>query len=450
MQFPKGFLLGAATSAYQIEGAYNLGGRGLSIWDVFSHSPSKIHNNENGDVACDHYHRFEEDVALMQELGLQTYRFSVSWSRVLPTGRGEVNSEGLQFYDNLVDALIKAKIVPQMTLYHWDLPQALQEEGGWQNRKVIDDYLNYAKILFDHFNGRVQIWTTFNEVFCIAALGHSLGVFAPGFKDPQAAVTVAHHVNLAHARAVGLFRESAISGQIGIVQCMLSVHREQENNACIQNARMADGLFNRWYIEPSLLGEYPADIVAYNQRLGLELPLEAGDMDELRSNRGDFFGLNYYERIRVSDTPQGAIFDWHSCVNLKPVKDSYYTEMGWEVYPEGIYEILLRLKKDYNNPVLYVSENGAAMKDQNLKEGVVQDVDRLGYLQAHLVQCKNALDSGVDLRGYYYWSFLDNFEWARGFVPRFGLVHVDYKTQVRTPKMSAQWYSEFIKSQNQL
>jgi len=446
IQLPKDFLLGAATSSYQIEGGWNESGKGLSIWDTFSHTPGKIYNNENGDIACDHYNRYKEDVTIMKELNLKGYRFSISWPRIFPKGRGEVNETGARFYDNLINELVSAGIEPCVTLYHWDLPQALSDEGGWVNRRIINDFVEYARFCFKRYGDRVKKWATFNEAYIVAHLGYEIGRFAPGITDPRKASQVSHHINLAHAMAVASFREIKAAGEIGIVHCMSPVHNMDRTESGAQKARYMDGIWNRWYSDPTLLGIYPEDIMNNKKNQGTAPEIMPGDMDIIKHNRCDFLGINYYFRFRVYDNGPDKPFDWSECVNCKEVPGAKISEMGWEVYPEGLYELVKRIDSDYGKIPLYIMENGIALKDDKyLSDGSIDDDERISYIKSHLESCLKSINDGVNLRGYYYWSLMDNFEWASGYSKKFGLVKIDHKTLERSVKKSGKWYGEFIK-----
>ncbi|MFP4466005.1 MAG: GH1 family beta-glucosidase [Candidatus Goldiibacteriota bacterium] len=447
IKFDKDFIFGAATSSYQIEGAWDKDGKGPSIWDVFTHQKGNIRNNDTGDTACAHYEKYREDIELMKELNLKSYRFSVNWARIFPEGRGSINPKGLEFYDGLVDGLLDAGIEPNATLYHWELPYALHNEGGWENREIIDDFAEYASFMFEHFKGRIKLWSTFNETYVVANLGYRMGVFAPGIKNEKKAVQVSHNLNIAHARAVKKFREKEIPGKIGIVHCLTPVHEMEDTPSCRHNAGLVDGMFNRWFMDPSFKGSYPEDIMKRFTEAGIAPQIENGDMEEIKKYKADWLGINYYFRTRVFDNRSpGGEFDWKKTVNITPVKGARYTQMGWEVYPEGIYEILKHVSDNYNISEIYIAENGAAMKDTEIDDnGVVVDNDRLEYIKDHLEKCRKAIDEGVPLKGYYYWSLMDNFEWAHGYDPRFGIIRIDYDTLGRTIKKSGRWYAQVIK-----
>lgn len=437
-RFPAGFLWGAATSSYQIEGAWNADGKGLSIWDTFSHTPGKIQDGSTGDVACDHYHRWREDVALMRDLGLKAYRFSISWPRVLPEGRGALNPQGLDFYDRLVDALLEAGIEPFITLYHWDLPQALQDLGGWANRDVAYYFADYAAVLVRRLGDRVAWWATHNEPWVVAWLGYARGQHAPGLRNLKLSLPVAHHLLLSHGLAVDVLRDGAPTAQVGIVLNLSPVHPASSQPQDALAVQRVDGFLNRWFLDPLFRGSYPADAWALAMAGGMAPSVRPGDMAQI-SRRLDFLGVNYYTRAVVTHDPQAEFG-----VRYVPVDGSMYTEMGWEVYPQGLYELLVRLHREYRVPALLVTENGAAFADTLTSEGCVHDEARQNYLRAHVLAAHRALQEGVPLRGYFVWSLLDNFEWAYGYTKRFGLVYVDYSTQRRILKDSAFWYRKII------
>jgi beta-glucosidase len=446
-KFPKDFIFGAATAAYQVEGAWNEDGRGPSVWDTFSHTPGKIHNNENGDVAADHYHRYRDDIKLMKQMNLKGYRLSISWSRIFPKGTGAVNEAGARFYDNLINELLKAGIEPNVTLFHWDLPQALSDKGGWPDRGIIDAFANYAEFCFKRYGDRVKKWATFNEAYIIAIGGYQTGAFAPGLKDPKLAIQASHHINLSHAAAYERFKKLGISGEVGIVHCLSPVHNMDGSKAAQQKMKMVDGMWNRWFLEPSLKGSYPADVMTVLKGHGIAPVILDGDMEKIKNNRPDFLGVNYYFRFRLYDGEVDSSMNWLSQINSQPVPDAKYTEMGWEIYPKGLYELLTWISSEYPPIPLYVTENGMAAPDIVRQDKSIDDEDRKEYLREHLESCLKAISEGVNLKGYYYWSLMDNFEWAKGYSKRFGLIYIDYTTQSRTIKKSGQWYTDFIKNQ---
>jgi len=437
MTFPKGFIWGVATAAYQIEGAWNEDGKGESIWDRFSHTPGKIADGDTGDVACDHYHHWREDVALMKELGLHAYRFSVSWPRLLPEGRGRVNAAGLDFYSRLVDALLEATIEPFITLYHWDLPQALQDQGGWPARDTAEAFVEYADLVTCRLGDRVKHWITFNEPFVSAFVGYLEGRHAPGHSDLDEALAAAHHLLLAHGWAVPVIRRNSPGAQGGITLNLSGQTPASPSVADRAAAWLRDGVINRWFLDPLSARGYPADIV---QHYGNPMDfVQAGDLEAIAVPL-DFLGVNYYTRGVVRSSVVTEAENAPRTVFPNPDR----TEMGWEVYPEGLYEILGRVHFDCRFPALYVTENGAAYPDQIGPDGQVDDPLRAAFLKEHLEAAARAIEAGVPLHGYFAWSLMDNFEWAHGYSKRFGLIYVDYQTQRRILKTSAHWYSQVI------
>lgn len=439
-RLPDGFLLGAATSAQQIEGAAREGGRGESVWDRFAATPGKIADGSDPSVACDHFHRWREDVALMRELRLDAYRFSIGWSRVMPGGRGPANAAGLDFYDALVDELLAAGITPFVTLNHWDLPQALDERGGWGARDTVDAFLDYAAAAAARLGDRVKHWITHNEPWCIATLGHEDGHHAPGRRDPAEALRVAHHLLLSHGRALDVLRREAKGAEAGITLILSAVEAASGSDADRDAARQYDGTFNRWFLDPLFRGAYPADVVADRVRRGHlaspELPfVRPGDLEAI-ATPADFLGVNYYSRAVMKAGPDGH----PEGVPQAPKED--LTEMGWEVWPRGLRDLLARLTREYDPRALHVTENGAAFADAPGPDGRVSDPRRVEYLRAHLEAALDAVAEGVPLRGYFAWSLLDNWEWGLGYAKRFGLYRVDFGTQRRTPKDSALFYRE--------
>ncbi len=432
-KFPPDFLWGTATAAYQIEGAHDANGKGRSIWDTFSHTPGKIERGETGDDACDHYHRYRDDVALMADLGLNAYRFSIAWSRVLPEGTGAPNQRGLDFYNRLVDALLAQRIRPFITLYHWDLPQALEDRGGWGVRDTAAAFGEYAALMGRTLGDRAKDWITLNEPLASTTAGYIFGVHAPGKQDPRLGFQVSHHLNLAHGAAVRALRSTVPGAHIGITQVSLPVYPASDSEADRVATRRYDGFVNRWYWDPPLVGRYPQDIL---ERLGPLAPqIEAGDLERV-SPPIDFFGHNSYTRAIVKDDPDSAVTGVAQVRGPGPK-----TEMGWEVYPEHLYDALTRLTRDYRAPDIYITENGAAFADE-VVNGQVKDLQRADYLHTHLAACHRAIAAGVKLRGYFCWSLLDNFEWSYGYGKRFGLIHVDYATQRRIIKESGRYFGE--------
>ncbi|MEJ7138375.1 GH1 family beta-glucosidase [Amphibiibacter pelophylacis] len=430
--FPQDFVWGVATSAYQIEGAVQEGGRGPSVWDVFCQKPGVIADASDGSRACEHYQRWESDVDLIASLGVNAYRFSVSWPRVQPLGEGAWNEAGFAFYDRLLSRLEALGIEAHLTLNHWDLPQALQEKGGWESRETCEHFVRYALEISRRFGSRVKSLCTHNEPWVIAVLGHEHGVFAPGIKSRRAAIQVAHHLLLSHGMALKAMREAGVKAALGIVLNLSPIYPASSSAADVAKARLDDGLNARWYLDPLFFGRYPADVMAH---LGNDAPVvQAADMAMIAQPL-DFLGVNYYTRNFASS---GNPWDVSSTGNQ-------VTDMGWEVYPQGLTELLCRLHADYPVPSLWVTENGAAFKDTE-RDGVVDDPDRVAYLQRHIQAAWNAREKGVPVGAYFAWSLMDNFEWASGYAKRFGLVYVNYQTQQRTLKSSAHWYSGFLKA----
>ena len=444
MEFPDGFTWGAATAAYQIEGAVHEDGRGESIWDRFSHTPGKTANGDTGDIACDHYHRWRQDLDNMKALGLNAYRFSISWPRVFPAGRGALNRKGLDFYGTLVDGLLEKGIKPAVTLYHWDLPQALQDRGGWTNRDTALYFADYAAAMYAHLGDRVGTWITLNEPQVSAFIGYAYGRHAPGFTDYRMGVQASHELMMAHALAVAAYRELFPGkGSIGITLNLHSMYPLTDSAEDEAAARLADGVMNRWLLDPVFKGSYPQDVLDLYRAKGVAHRMEEDDLPCLSRNPPDFLGVNYYSPTRIQ-----RVDPHHPILGYEPVTppDCSKTEMNWEVYPEGLYDLLTRLSRDYGNPVVSITENGAAYADSRVERGQVQDDDRIEYLASHIREALRAIKSGVRLEGYYVWSLMDNFEWGYGYSKRFGITHVDYATQVRTWKKSAGWYRDLIAS----
>ncbi len=439
IRFPDGFLWGAATSAYQIEGSPLADGAGPSIWHRFSHTPGLTANNDTGDVACDHYRRWESDVALMQELGLNAYRFSVAWGRVLPAGRGAVNRAGLAFYERLVDALLARGITPNVTLYHWDLPAALDDRGGWLNPDVADWFADYARVMFRALGDRVPMWVTLNEPWVVAHNGYLEGLLAPGHRNLFEMPVVTHNLMRAHGAAVQAYRAEA-GQRIGLVVNLEPKYPATDRPEDAAAAQRADAYMNRQYLDPALLGAYPE---AMPEIFGEAWPHFPDDELRLIKQPIDFVGVNYYTR---SVTAHDALL---LPLRARGVRQPHrtYTETGWEVFPEGLTRVLVWVTERYGRVPLYVTENGAAFYDPpKAIHGRVEDPLRVDYYRQHLRAVHDAVRQGADVRGYFAWSLLDNFEWSLGYAKRFGLVHVDYETQKRTPKSSATYYAEVIRS----
>jgi beta-glucosidase len=453
IQFPPQFLWGAATSAYQIEGAHNVDGRAPSIWDSFAKTPGRVVNGDNGDVACDSYHRVEEDVALLKQMGARAYRFSIAWPRVMPKGRGEVNPQGLAYYKRLVSLLRDAGITPMATLYHWDLPQALHDEGGWMNRRTAQDFAAFAGVMFDALGENVPFWFTVNEPWCASILSHAIGEHAPGEKDLNRAITVAHHLLLGHGLAMTEFRKRKLGGQIGMAPNVDWREPYSQDPEDIAACERGLDWFNRWFIDPIYHGRYPAAMVARYAELGIRAPIEHGDMATI-SQRPDMLGINYYTgsfakapanplTLRPGDSAQKQM---DALRNLDTVNVPGFakTHIDWPIFPEGFTKVLMWLRDEYGNPPVFITENGACDNTQVGYDGQVHDALRVEYMHRHVIALHRAIRSGCDIRGYMAWSLLDNFEWAYGYGKRFGLVHVDFGTQQRTPKDSYHWYSQLI------
>ena len=443
--FPDDFIWGAATSAYQIEGAWDEDGKGESIWDRFSHTTGTIEDGSTGDVACDHYHRWPEDIALMKELGLRAYRFSVSWPRILPAGRGKVNQAGLDFYSRLVDGLLEAGIEPFLTLYHWDLPQSLQDEGGWAVRSTAEAFAEYADVLSRHLGDRVKHWITHNELFSIAFWGYQMGEHAPGLTDFPTSLRVIHHLLLSHGWAVPVLRRNSPGAEVGITLVLIPIELASSSDANFQLGRKLDGHFNRWYLDPLYGRHYPADQVADHVAAG-HLPAEgltfvqSGDLDAIAAST-DFLGVNYYTTTVLRDE---VAAEGENQPPVSAVSELECTDMGWPINPDGLYQLLNRLHFEYQPGKLYITENGASYSDGPDKDGLIQDQRRLNYLRQHFAAAQRAIECGVPLAGYFVWSLIDNFEWNKGYAQRFGLIWVDYETQQRILKDSALWYKQVI------
>ena len=435
--FPKGFVWGAATSSYQVEGATSEDGRSEGIWDRFCKIPGAVRNGESGEVACDFFHRYPDDVRLMQELGVDAFRFSVSWPRILPDGRGRIEPRGLDFYDRLVDELLAAEIRPFLNLYHWDLPQTLEDEGGWPARATAEAFVELAEAVAGRLGDRVRDWSTHNEPWCAAWLGYGLGVHAPGRKSRADAVAASHHLLLSHGWAVEAIRREARDPQVGVIIDAWPAYPASDDPADAAAARAVDAVRNRFFFEGALRGSYPEE--ALEVLAPIEPPVREGDMAAL-APRLDWVGVNNYSRTLVRADPGGG----------EPLEvrapEGRLTEMGWEVYPEALYELLTRVHREYAPAALYVTENGAAFGDVRSHDGRVRDPERTEYLADNLDGVARAIGEGVPVRGYFVWSLLDNFEWSLGYGRRFGLVYVDYPTLERVPKDSFFWYQGLIEA----
>ena len=432
---PKSFLLGAATSAYQIEGAVHEDNRGESIWDVFSHTPGRVRNGDTGDVACDHYHRYSQDIQLMKQLGLNAYRFSVAWPRLFPTGSRWLNQAGLDFYRRLVDELLEAGIQPVMTLYHWDLPQALQQKGGWTNRETADRFADYAHTVFSHLGDLVPTYVTLNEPWCSSVLGHLFGQHAPGLHDLGATMAASHHLLRAHGLAVQAFRaENLKSAQIGITNNLTNVEPATDSPDDLAATEKADAVLNRWFLDPLFNGRYPQLFEAF----GMGQLVQPGDM-EVIGQPIDFLGVNYYSTNMVRANPNDPL------LGATLEQPERRTAIDWGIAPEGLYSLLTKLHRDYPHLPIYITENGAAFDDQ-VVAGQIKDTERIDYIRTHLEQVLRAVNEGIDVQGYFVWSLLDNFEWDAGYEKRFGIVYVNYETQERVWKDSAKWYHQLIQN----
>ena len=440
-RFPKGFVWGAATSAYQIEGAVSEDGRGESIWDRFAATPGKIADGSDGSVACEHYHRYRDDVKLLGWMGLEAYRFSVAWPRVFPNGVGAApNAQGLAFYDRLVDELLAHGVRPCVTLYHWDLPQVLEDRGGWPARDTAKAFIDYTQVVTRKLGDRVKHWITHNEPWIAAFLGYAQGIHAPGRKSWADGLAASHHILLSHGWAMRVIRENVKDARAGITLNLTPVYAASSSEADREAARLYDSRFNRWFLEPLHGRGYPQDALDDHAREGhireaLLDCVQQGDLSVI-AERTDFLGINYYTRNIQRST---RVKEEENAPRVISARDDR-TDMGWENYADGLYELLVRVQRDYAPPAIYITENGAAYDHAPDATGAVHDLPRLRYLHDHLEACLRALEAGVPLAGYFVWSLLDNYEWAEGYKKRFGVIWVDYQTQARIPKRSAHWY----------
>jgi beta-glucosidase len=441
LNFPEKFLWGTSTSAFQVEGAVHEDGRGESIWDRFAHTPGKILNNDNADVACDHYHRYDSDIKLMKDLGYKSYRFSIAWPRIFPEGRGALNQKGIDFYSRLVDRLLESNIIPNATLYHWDLPVAL---GGWESRDTCQAFAEYADAVTRCLGDRVKTWSTFNEPWCSSLLSYGQGVHAPGLTDPALALKVAHHLLLAHGMAMPIIRANCPDGEAGIVLNLVPSEPLTDSQADYEAYRFHDGYFNRWFLDPVFGRRYPADIIDDYVKMGwLTSPepdyIWADDFKMIAAPL-DFLGINYYERAVLHAVPgkemqPGQIGHWRAA-------REQMTDLDWEIYPDGLHNTLVAVYYSYRPKKLYIAENGACYIDAPNADGFTDDQRRIAYLDGHLRAIHRAIQAGVPLAGYYVWSLMDNFEWSNGFSKPFGLVATNYTTQERLPRASAYWYGQ--------
>ncbi|MEV4197884.1 GH1 family beta-glucosidase [Micromonospora globbae] len=449
--FPPGFLWGVATSAYQIEGAATEDGRGPSIWDTFCRQPGRVHHGDTGDIACDHYHRLEEDLDLLADLGVGGYRFSIAWPRILPNGRGRVNQRGLDFYQRLVDGLHQRDIAPMATLYHWDLPKTLEDQGGWRNRDSAAWFADYASLVFEALGDRVPYWITLNEPVCASFYSYGSGTLAPGLRLGHDAIATAHHLLLGHAEAVAAFRASGAPGQIGITLNLGPTSPATDDPADVAAAARADALATRWFPDAVFTGEYPKVLLDFYRPISDFSFVHDGDMERIRVPI-DFLGLNFYKSwvARAAELPsprRRTATDLGAVSEVPPGAE--VTNFGWAVVPEGFRDVLLWLRDTYPNlPPIYVTENGASYDDYVDPTGQVRDTERISFIDRYLRGAAQAVEAGVDLRGYFYWSMMDNFEWVEGYGKRLGLVWVDYDTGRRLPKASYYWYRDMIAAQH--
>lgn len=438
-RFPDGFSWGTATAAYQVEGAWNEDGKGESIWDRFSHTPGRIMNGDTGDVACDQYHRYKEDVALMKDLGLRGYRFSISWPRIFPEGKGRLNQAGLDYYNRLVDELLANRIRPFPTLYHWDLPQALQDEGGWANREIINHFATYAETCIRALGDRVKHWMIFNEPWVFTFLGYITGFHAPGIADRATGMRATHIVNLAQTAALRAMRAAGSAEAIGTAFSMSASYPYSDSPEDRAAAERHHGLNNDWFLRPVMKGEYPR---AYVDQEAMEalMDIRPGEAEGLKEPL-DFIGINLYTRTIVAHNPEEKYLNMRQVPGPGP-----RTNFGWEVWPAGIYQMIMRVHRDYGRPI-YITENGCSYADFVAPDGRVHDPERIAFYQGYIGQVARAIDEGADVRGYYAWSFIDNFEWTFGYSQRFGLVYCDFAAgQKRIVKDSGYWYRDLIQS----
>lgn len=440
IEFPKDFLWGSATASYQVEGAYDEDGKGESIWDRFSHTPGKIENSDTGDVACDHYHRYADDVKLMKELGLKSYRYSISWPRLFPDGTGKPNEKGMDFYKRLNNLLLENGIQPAVTLFHWDLPQKLQDKGGWANCETINYFEEYSSFVLKNLGDVVPMWFTHNEPFVVSFLGYMSGIHAPGKTDPSLMLAVAHNLLLSHGKVVSLYRDMNIGGKIGIALNLSTKYPASQNEQDIKAARTSDGILNRWYLDPLLKGSYPEDILEYYSNRNINFSYKEEDLKTIKQPT-DFLAINYYTSEFIKQAPNNDFIGINDQLN-----SFEKTEMDWIVYPQGLYDLLKRIDRDYEKIDLIITENGAAYKDIIESDGTIKDDRRINYIHEHLLACHRAIQEGINLKGYYLWSLMDNFEWSCGYSKRFGLIHVDFQTLKRTIKQSGYWYKNVIQN----
>jgi beta-glucosidase len=440
VRFPDGFRWGTASASYQVEGAVNDDGRGESIWDRFSHTEGKILNGDTGDVTCDQYHRYREDVALMKELGFNSYRFSIAWPRVFPDGKGAVNQPGLDYYSRLVDELLANGIEPFPTLYHWDLPQSLQDDGGWMNRDIVAHFTTYAETCVMALGDRVKRWMIFNEPWVFTFLGYVFGTHAPGIRDTKDGIRSTHIVNLAQSSAAKAMRSTGLPEAVGTAYSMTPAYPDTDSAEDAAAAERYHAFANEWFLRPMVRGEYPHAYVDQEQKLE-RMDIRPGDMESL-VEQPDFIGINLYQRAIVADDPRGRNLAVRQVPGPGP-----RTAFNWEVWPAALYRMIMRVSDDYGRPPIYVTENGCSYPDGPGPDGRVQDDRRIDFYRGYVGQVGRAIDEGADVRGYYAWTLIDNFEWAMGFSQRFGLVHCDFEGgQKRTVKDSGHWFRDLIKA----
>jgi beta-glucosidase len=447
--FPKGFFWGTATAAYQIEGAWNEDGKGESIWDRFAHTPGKIRNGENGDIACDSYHRWREDISLMQAMNLNSYRFSISWPRIQPSGSGAANPKGIDYYSQLVDALLKAQLRPLVTLYHWDLPQALEDAGGWPNRDLVGRYCDYAQVVSRALGDRVNDWILFNEPSAFVDLGYLEGTMAPGRQSILDFLRASHVVNLAQGEGFRALKAVRPQARVGTVMNMSPCEPASNSTADKLAAERAHAIVNVWFLDPVLRGRYPDAFPFLPETM---MRIKSGDMEKTRAPL-DFVGINlYYRTIASAASPLHRAThaqEWLFPVNLAGGEEGPKTDFGWEVWPKALHDIVMRMTRDFNRPVLEITESGCAYNDDPDANGVIRDTRRIDYHRQYLAALSRAISEGAHVRGYHAWSLMDNFEWADGYSQRFGLAYVDFKTQKRTIKDSGKWYGR-VAAENKL
>jgi len=435
---PRDFVWGAATASYQIEGAAHEDGRGESVWDRFCATPGKVRNGDHGGIACDFYHRYQDDIALMRELGLDAFRFSIAWPRVLPEGRGRVNEKGLDFYDRLVDELLGSGITPFVTLFHWDTPQTIEDAGGWPSRDTVEAFCQYVEAVAGRLGDRVTRWITHNEPWVVSWVGYAWGHHAPGRKSDPDALATAHHLLLAHGRGVDILRRLSPGSEVGITLNLDHPYPATDDEADAAAARWVDGLHNRWFLDPIFHARYPADMA--EEWAPIMPSIHDGDLETIAAPI-DFLGINNYTSPLVAADDNGGR---SQIVRRQGVE---HTDMGWEIVPDGLHDLLVRVHRDYEPRAIYVTENGAAFGDIRAHDGMVHDPERTHYIRSYLDAVGKAIEDGAPVKGYFVWSLLDNFEWARGYSKRFGIVYVDYPTQERVPKDSFFWYRDFIAGQ---